>query len=189
MILGYIDPGTGYTLTGGAGGLASLLLIAGTIVYMIVKDTTKEVAGNYDHKIIILGFDGLSPKITERLMREGKLPNFVKLKEMGDYRHLMTTNPPQSPAAWSGFTTGKNPGKHGVFDFLVRDPENYKISLSLAHVQKDKPKTVLKAKGFWWYSSQKKVPTVVLGCPVTFPRECPLRAGVLMKICCRKGPF
>ncbi len=200
MILGYIDPGTGYTLTGPAGGLASLLLIAGAmilaflkrillsfkkrpllivilliiagiIVYMFVKYQTKEMAGNYDHKIIILGFDGLSPKITERLMREGKLPNFLRLKQMGTYRHLATTNPPQSPVAWSGFATGKNPGKHGVFDFLVRDPANYKISLSLAHVQQGKPKTVLKAKGFWWYSSQRKVPTIVLGCPVTFPAQ------------------
>ena len=200
MILGYIDPGTGYTLSGGAGGLAGLLIIAGGMIlafmkrillffkkrpllliiilmisgvmaYMIVKDRTKETAGNYGHKIIILGFDGLSPQITERLMREGKLPNFARLKEMGDYRHLATTNPPQSPAAWSGFATGKNPGKHGVFDFIVRDPKDYMISLSLAHVQKGKPKPVLKTKGFWWYSSQKKVPTIVLGCPMTFPAE------------------
>ncbi len=201
MILGYIDPGTGgYTLSGGIGGLVSLLIIAGglilaflkrillffkkrppliillliiagTIVYIILKDKTNEATGNYNHKIIILGFDGLSPKITERLMREGKLPNFERLKRMGDYRHLMTTNPPQSPVAWSGFATGKNPGKHGVFDFITRDPKDYKIALSLAHVQNDKPKPVLKTKGFWWYSSQRKVPTIVLGCPVTFPAE------------------
>jgi len=200
MILGYIDPGTGYTLTGGIGGLASLgliaggmllaflkkiflffkkrfslfiilLIIAGGIAYMIIEGSTKGIPGKYDHKIIILGFDGLSPKITERLMQEGKLPNFVRLKAMGDYRHLATTNPPQSPVAWSGFATGKNPGKHDVFDFIIRDPKNYSISLSLSHVLNDKPKTVLKAKGFWWYSSQKKVPTIVLGCPMTFPAE------------------
>ena len=148
-----------------------LLIIVGSIVYKIIKDKSQEIVGNYNHKIIILGFDGLSPDITERLMSEGKLPNFAKLKAMGEYQHLATTNPPQSPVAWSGFATGKNPGKHDVFDFITRDPKNYMIALSLAHVQNNKPKVVLKAHGFWWYSSQKKVPTIVIGCPVTFPAE------------------
>jgi predicted AlkP superfamily phosphohydrolase/phosphomutase len=197
MIIGYIDPGTGYVLGGGLTGLlvaacsffliflkkiwfflkkppafiTIILIILGLGIYLFVKDKKEESAEKYNHKIIILGFDGLSPKITERLMLEGKLPNFLKLKQMGDYQHLATTNPPQSPVAWSSFATGKNPGKHGVFDFILRDPKDYSISLSLSHLQKDKPKTVLQAKGFWWYTSQKKVPTIVLGCPLTFPPE------------------
>ena len=197
MIIGYIDPGTGYILGGSLGGLliaigslgliflkkmwrflkkppffvTIILIILGCIIYMFIKDKMEEGAQGYNHKIIILGFDGLSPKITERLMQEGKLPNFLKLKEMGDFQQLATTNPPQSPVAWGSFATGKNPGKDGVFDFILRDPHDYRISLSLSHVQKDKPKKVLKAKGFWWYTSLKKVPTIVLGCPLTFPPE------------------
>jgi predicted AlkP superfamily phosphohydrolase/phosphomutase len=195
MIIGYIDPGTGYVL---GGGLSSLLVVAGGLflvflrriwfyfkkppvfisvilialacgLYVLVHD--KMNASRYDHKIIILGFDGLSPNIVDRLMAEGRLPAFALLKQIGDYKHLATTNPPQSPVAWASFATGKNPGKHDIFDFILRDPKNYGLSLSLSHLQKDRPKTVLKAKGFWWYTSRKKVPTVVLGCPLTFPPE------------------
>jgi predicted AlkP superfamily phosphohydrolase/phosphomutase len=198
LIIGYIDPGTGgYVLGSGFTGLLIaagsvflvflrkiwsyfkkrpffiilILIILGYGIYMFVRDGMKDSDGKYNHKIIILGFDGLSPKILDRLMLERKLPHFLKLKQEGDYQHLATTNPPQSPVAWSSFATGKNPGKHDVFDFILRDPKDYSISLSLSHVQKNKPKTVLKAKGFWWYTSLKKVPTVVLGCPLTFPPE------------------
>ena len=53
----------------------------------------------FDHKVIILGFDGLSPDIIEPMMSRGDLPNFSRLKEQGSYRHLATTNPSQSPVA------------------------------------------------------------------------------------------
>ncbi|RPH56650.1 hypothetical protein EHM82_02925, partial [bacterium] len=36
------------------------------------------------------------------------------------------TIPSQTPVSWSTFSTGLNPGRHGVFDFLKRNPEDYK---------------------------------------------------------------
>lgn len=75
--------------------------------------------------VFVLGVDGMDPVITARLMDEGKLPNFKKLAEQGDFQPLGTANPPQSPVAWSTFVTGKNPGGHGIFDFVHRDPKTY----------------------------------------------------------------
>ena len=45
-------------------------------------------------------------------------------------RSLGTSTPPQSPVAWSNFITGRNPGGHGVFDFIHRDAEKYEIAAS-----------------------------------------------------------
>ncbi|HXV37840.1 MAG TPA: alkaline phosphatase family protein, partial [Myxococcota bacterium] len=67
----------------------------------------------------------MDPVITERLIAEGKLPNFAQLAREGAFQRLGTSNPPQSPVAWSTFATGMNPGGHGIFDFVHRDPATY----------------------------------------------------------------
>jgi len=75
--------------------------------------------------VFVLGVDGMDPQILDRLMREGKMPNFSKLAAEGSYQRLGTSNPPQSPVAWSTFVTGLDPGGHGIFDFVHRDPHSY----------------------------------------------------------------
>ena len=104
--------------------------------------------------VIILGLDGLSPELIEPMMAEGKLPNFARLKEMGSYSRLGTTNPPQSPVAWSTFATGRNPGRHGVFDFLRRKPGSYEPDVSLTRIENGKSRTVRRTKAFWQYSRE-----------------------------------
>lgn len=73
-------------------------------------------------RTLVLGCDGMDPKLVERLMREGKLPNFSRLAAKGGFTPLETSVPPQSPVAWSNFISGADPGTHGIFDFLHRDP-------------------------------------------------------------------
>ena len=75
--------------------------------------------------VFIMGVDGVDPVILSRMIDEGQLPNFAKLAREGSYQELGTSNPPQSPVAWSNFVTGMNPGGHGIFDFVHRDPSNY----------------------------------------------------------------
>lgn len=77
-------------------------------------------------KLIILGFDGVDAKLTERWMNEGKLPNLAKLRSQGAFSPLRPTIPSQTPVSWSTFATGLNPGRHGVFDFLKRNPKDYR---------------------------------------------------------------
>ncbi len=74
-------------------------------------------------KVVVLGFDGLDYALTRQLIDEGRLPNFARLEAMGGFSRLETTVPPHSPVAWSSFVTGMDPGGHGIFDFLHRDPE------------------------------------------------------------------
>lgn len=75
--------------------------------------------------VFVLGVDGMDPVILDRLMAEGRMPNFARLASEGSYQRLGTANPPQSPVAWSNFVTGRDPGGHGIFDFVHRDPRTY----------------------------------------------------------------
>jgi len=38
-----------------------------------------------------------------------------------------TTHSAESPTAWASFATGVNPGKHNIYDFLIRDTGKYVI--------------------------------------------------------------
>ncbi|MCM8791095.1 MAG: alkaline phosphatase family protein [Candidatus Omnitrophica bacterium] len=198
ITLGYIDPGTGFTIFSLGGWMLALLVgILGffsiffkkifnffkkhfmllviilcvlVAIAFIVKGVFMKTSA-FDKRIIILGFDAMSPEIIEPMMKEGRLPNFARLKEAGSYSRISTSNPPQSPVAWSAISTGKNPGKNGIFDFIVRDPKTYRMDLSLAKVEGGKAVKTQKARSLWQYLSDKDVESVVLACPVTFPPD------------------
>src|SRR5581483_4850115 len=76
-------------------------------------------------KVIVLGFDGVDARYTQKWMDEGKLPNMARLRANGTFRPLLPTTPAQTPVSWSTFSTGIDPGRTGIFDFLRRDPKNY----------------------------------------------------------------
>src|SRR5437763_10841848 len=83
------------------------------------------VARAEQQKVIVLGFDGVDARYTEQWMNEGKLPNLAKLRAQGTFRPLRPTLPAQTPVSWSTFSTGIDPGRTGIFDFLRRDPKTY----------------------------------------------------------------
>ena len=76
-------------------------------------------------KAIVIGLDGLEPTIVEAMLDRGELPNLARIRRSGWYSRLRTTYPAQTPVAWSSFSTGTNPGGHGIFDFISRDPATY----------------------------------------------------------------
>jgi len=85
-------------------------------------------------RLIVLGVDGMDPALVESFMEQGLMPNTKKLMEMGQFNRLGTSNPPQSPVAWSNFITGAPPPVHGIFDFIHRDPETMIPFLSISEV-------------------------------------------------------
>ena len=76
-------------------------------------------------RVIILGFDAVEPSIVDAMLTAGELPNLAKLRDQGTYQRLASSNPPQSPTAWSSFATCLRPGNHGIYDFLRRNPSTY----------------------------------------------------------------
>jgi predicted AlkP superfamily phosphohydrolase/phosphomutase len=198
MFLGYIDPGLGFKFSHLSGGVVILLLglarllpavlkqlykflkkhkkIAGVVILILSILITTVLAmiirkSRFNQRLIILGIDGMSPGIMEPMMREGKLPHFLRLMQEGSYSHFATTNPPQSPVAWAAFATGKKPGENGIFDFIIRNPKTYGLSLSLQNLAKTTPRRALRTKAFWQYTSHMMIPTIVINFPLTFPPD------------------
>lgn len=81
-------------------------------------------------RTVVLGFDGADAKLTEKWMDEGKLPNLAKLRAQGTFSPLRSTIPSQTPVSWSTFSTGLNPGRTSIFDFLKRDTKTYRPSFA-----------------------------------------------------------
>jgi predicted AlkP superfamily phosphohydrolase/phosphomutase len=136
-------------------------------------------------KVFILAVDGLDPKLLEKFMAAGHLPNFQKLVSQGDFKPLQTTMPPLSPVAWSTFITGMDPGGHGIFDFIHRDPENMIPYLSLAQagdparnlsfgswvipLESGSLELLRKGPAFWQILEEHGVPTTIFRMPANFP--------------------
>lgn len=129
-------------------------------------------------KVIVIGLDGLDPTIVESMLERGELSNLARIRQMGSYSRLKTTYPAQTPVAWSSFATGTNPGGHGIFDFISRDPATYLPDAALSRFERPKnafaaPQVVNQRKGVpvWQVLSQAGVPSTVLRCPCTFPPD------------------
>ncbi|MBN9418039.1 hypothetical protein ABS71_06770 [bacterium SCN 62-11] len=117
-------------------------------------------------RVLVLGLDGCDPLLLSRLIQEKKLPNFARLQAMGGLWPLQTTMPAQSPVAWATFLTGQDPGGHGLFDFLQRDPSRLQPVTSMSEVEKGRYRQTLGAPPFWTYLN---VPATLLRVPVWFP--------------------
>ncbi|MFQ5738890.1 MAG: alkaline phosphatase family protein [Acidobacteriota bacterium] len=132
-------------------------------------------------KVVVLGFDGVDPDLVRQWI--DRLPHIRSLAESGTLSPLGTTNPPESPVAWASFATGLNPGKHGIFDFLKRDPETYIPDIGLVDRQKASflfnsiplggPKLTNNRKGvpFWKVLDERGIATVNLRVPLEFPPQ------------------
>ncbi|GAB4125215.1 MAG: hypothetical protein Kow001_21630 [Acidobacteriota bacterium] len=131
-------------------------------------------------RVVVLGFDGVDPDLVRQWIDH--LPHLRELAETGTLTELGTTNPPESPVAWASFATGVNPGKHGIFDFLRRDPHTYFPDIGLVEVERPKfmfgiplsrPKLTNNRKGltFWKHLDQNGVSTINLRMPLEFPAE------------------
>lgn len=82
-------------------------------------------------RTVILGFDSFDPGVFEGLHETGRMPNLSVLLAQGGYSHLEECSPPQTEVSWTSIATGVDPGSHGIFDFVHRDPQTYLPYVSL----------------------------------------------------------
>lgn len=72
---------------------------------------------NMGNKVLVLGIDGMDPKMCRRLVDEGKLPNIKKMLEMGSARKdlvMLGAQPTITPPMWTTMATGTYPMTHGI---------------------------------------------------------------------------
>ena len=128
-------------------------------------------------RVLVLGLDGLEPRLVEPMLEAGQLPALARLRAGGGYSRVATTYPAQTPVAWSTFATGVNPGGHGVYDFLRRDPATYLPDLALNRYEQKNPfvppKAVNLRRGtpLWELLADAGVSATVLRCPCTYPPD------------------
>lgn len=138
-----------------------------------------------DKKLVVFGVDGMDPKLLRKYMAEGNMPNLAKLAERGGFVELGTSNPPQSPVAWSDFTTGQHWGGHGIYDFVHRDPRQLEPYLSTSRVIEADTTIEIGSKvfalgsggvellregpAFWQDLERAGVPATVVRIPANFP--------------------
>ncbi len=189
----YIGPGAGFALlssflvvfTTVLIAIASLLIWPFRMAWRFLRRKTQ--AKPLVKRLIIVGFDGQDPKLTEQFMKQGLLPNMEKLAKAGCYTKLGTTYPAISPVAWSSFATGTNPARHNIFDFLDRDRRTYLPLLSSTHIgsvdrflkigpyriplNKPEVRLLRKSTPFWSILGEHNIWSTVLRVPITFPPD------------------
>lgn len=136
-------------------------------------------------KTIVLGIDGMDPKLLRQFVDQGYMPTFKSFMERSRFGELGTTMPPQSPVAWSSFITGTNPGGHGIFDFVHRDPAALLPYLSTTRSYSSDSKLSIgewclplgsgrvdlmrKGRPFWSLLEERGIPSTIFALPANFP--------------------
>lgn len=191
--LAYIGPGAGIALLSSffaifvalVSALAIIVFFPFFLLWWAIRGR-KRYAKAKVKRVVVLGLDGLEPTLAEKFLEAGLLPNLAKLKEQGSYLRLGSTWPPISPVAWSSFSTGTNPGKHNIFDFIARTPD-YHPTISSVRMHEPRRKLKLgnyliplskpgitgmrKSKPFWNVLGEAGLSSAILRVPITFPPD------------------
>lgn len=77
-------------------------------------------------RVLVVGLDGGTYSVLGPLVERGKLPILASMMRDGAWGVLESTIPPHTAPAWTSLATGKNPGRHGVFQFRPVDRTLYR---------------------------------------------------------------
>ena len=139
-------------------------------------------------RLVVLGVDGMDPDILEDVIARypGQMPHFEQLAKEGGIHSLGTSTPPQSPVAWSNFITGRDPGGHGIYDFIHRNPTNRHPAPSTStegtadevalwgdwqFPLDEAGESNRSGKAFWTILAENGIPADVWRMPANFPVE------------------
>lgn len=194
-LFSYVGPGAGFAFAGSfffvfmAFFLAFFYFVTFPIRALINFIKRFKTLKNAKYKrVVVIGFDGMDYNLLNKFIKEGKsFPNFEKIAKKGTFAPLWSTEPPISPVAWSTFSTGVNPGKHNIFDFLCTDRSTYmpkmsgsdiippkktlKIGKHFIPISKPKIELKRKSQSFWKIIGKKGIFSTVLRIPYSFPPE------------------
>jgi predicted AlkP superfamily phosphohydrolase/phosphomutase len=112
-------------------------------------------------RLLIVGLDGGTFDVLGPAMAAGRMPNLAALARRGHSATLLSTVPPVTPAAWTSFMTGKNPGKHGVYSFRPFDRNMLTDTFVNA--------TFIRSRTVWQLLSDMELQVGVLNLPMTYP--------------------
>lgn len=114
-------------------------------------------------KTLLVGLDAACWEYADPLLATGQLPTLQQLMGRGTWGSLRSTMPALTPAAWSSIITGKNPGKHGVFDMTRRRAESYDSMPINARMRLGTP--------FWKRLNEQGLRVGLVNIPFTYPPD------------------
>lgn len=110
-------------------------------------------------ELLLVGLDAGCFPVLEPLFDRDLVPTLERLIESGASGPLESQIPPWTASAWPSMYTGKNPGKHGIFDFLAFDGYDWDV-VNATHVRE---------RAVWELLSDHGITSVVVNVPVTHP--------------------
>lgn len=114
-------------------------------------------------KVIVIGLDGADFDSLNGWISEGHLPNIKRIKETGSHGNLKSLFPASTGPVWTSFFTGKNPGKHGLFDFMQRETDSYN------RIPADS--SFIKSERIWDILTISNKKSIVVNVPMTYPAQ------------------
>lgn len=112
-------------------------------------------------KVLVIGLDGTTFDLLNPWIEAGYLPNFSRLLQEGAHGVLKSTIPSTTLPAWTSFATGKNPGKHGCYDFRLPTDSLGRNRLVTSH---DVP-----GKTFYELLADASKKVTLINLPVSYP--------------------
>ncbi len=114
-------------------------------------------------RVFILGLDGATLDLLLPWAAAGFLPHTARLFQEGAWGPLRSTIQPHTAPAWTSFMTGRNPGAHGVFDFIERVPGSYGVRLMHGALGR--------TRSLWRLLSEAGYRVGTVNVPMTYPPE------------------
>ena len=112
-------------------------------------------------RAVVIGLDGATWSLLDRLILEGVMPNLDRLRREGVHGPLWSVVPPMTATAWTSYQTGKGPGKHGIYDWTEPVAGTY--------LYRPIDSTVLQSKTVFELLSDCKKRVATVNLPLTFP--------------------
>lgn len=112
-------------------------------------------------KVFVFGLDGATFDYMMPWIESGHLPTMEKLLSHGTSGTLQSTFLPTTAMAWPSMLTGKNAGKHGIFDFRQREDDSYDLLPSITRNIDGDP--------LHHYLSRRGLRVGMVNVPMTYP--------------------
>jgi predicted AlkP superfamily phosphohydrolase/phosphomutase len=112
-------------------------------------------------RLLVIALDGATLDLIGPWLDNGTMPVLAGLRRQGVSGRLRTIIPPVTAPAWCSFMTGKNPGKHGVFEFFLRAPGSFE-EVPVNSRLRD-------GRTIWDILGDAGKRVLVVGVPVTYP--------------------
>jgi predicted AlkP superfamily phosphohydrolase/phosphomutase len=113
------------------------------------------------YKIVIIGWDGATWDLLRPWVESGDLPGVARIMAEGAAGELRTIFPPTTAPAWTSMITGTNPGKHGLLDWITRQPASYRsVPYTANHCTQ---------KSLWELMSEAGRRVFTFNVPMTYP--------------------